>query len=201
MTFTQRIAGAALGALLLGSGLLASPAQAGYVITVEQLGDNVVATGSGAIDLTDLDFFMNTDRGPGFIDPLIACILTGDSLIDIYTGFSGPTSFGSSGETLATSNNGSGVGINGGQNLLAVPPGYISDTVLSASSTFANQTFSSLGVTPGTYEWTWGTGENQNFTVLIGAAAVPEPASAALLGGALGGLLLAGSIRRYRSEV
>jgi PEP-CTERM motif len=105
-------------------------------------------------------------------------------------------SFGSSGETLATSNNGSGVGINGGQNLLAVPPGYVSDTVLSASSTYANQTFSSLGVTPGTYEWTWGPGENQNFTVLIGVAAVPEPASISLLGMALAGLLLVGTIRR-----
>ena len=54
MTFMQRIAGAALGALLLGSGLLASPAQAGYVITVEELGNGkgVVAKGSGAIDLS-----------------------------------------------------------------------------------------------------------------------------------------------------
>jgi hypothetical protein len=28
-------------------------------------------------------------------------------------------------------------------------------------------------VTPGTYEWTWGTGANQNFTLEIGA--VPAP--------------------------
>ena len=49
--------------------------------------------------------------------------------------------------------------------------------------TFDNQTFASLGVTPGTYEWTWGTGPNQNFTVNIVAAAVSEPASVLLLGG------------------
>jgi hypothetical protein len=39
--FVKRMAGAAaLGAaLLLGSGLLASPAQAGYVVTLEEVGD------------------------------------------------------------------------------------------------------------------------------------------------------------------
>src|SRR3954454_8239091 len=51
--FMKRIMGAAaLGAaLMLGSGLLASPAQAGYIVTLKQVGGNVVATGSGRIDL------------------------------------------------------------------------------------------------------------------------------------------------------
>ena len=43
--------------------------------------------------------------------------------------------------------------------------------------TFNNETFSTLGVIPGTYVWTWGTGANQNFTLQIGAAAVPDSAS------------------------
>ena len=34
--------------------------------------------------------------------------------------------------------------------------------------TFNNATLASLGVMPGTYVWTWGAGENQNFTLLIG---------------------------------
>ena len=33
------------------------PAQAGYIVTLKQVGPNVVATGSGAIDLTGLSFF------------------------------------------------------------------------------------------------------------------------------------------------
>jgi hypothetical protein len=36
-----------------------------------------------------------------------------------------------------------------------------------------NQTFSSLGATPGTYEWTWGSGANQSFTFDIEAVPVP----------------------------
>ena len=62
-----------------------------------------------------------------------------------------------------------------------------------------DRTFATLGVTPGTYVWSWGDdGPNQNFTLIIGAvgASIPEPASATLLGTALVGLLLAGALRR-----
>ena len=57
-------------------------------------------------------------------------------------------------------------------------------------ATYDNQTFMSLGVTPGTYEWTWGSGANQNFTLVIGAAAVPEPSSVLLLASPLVFVLL-----------
>jgi hypothetical protein len=58
MTFMKRIMGAAaLGVtLLLGTGPISSPAQAGYVVTLEELGGDVVATGSGPLDLTGLSF-------------------------------------------------------------------------------------------------------------------------------------------------
>jgi hypothetical protein len=56
--------------------------------------------------------------------------------------------------------------------------GYVSGGALSVTSTYANPTFSSLGVTPGTYEWTWGDGKNQNFTLEIGSAVASEPPSA-----------------------
>jgi hypothetical protein len=75
--------------------------------------------------------------------------------------------------------------------LLFVPQGYASGAALSDSMTFNNATFASLGVTPGTYVWTWGTGlPNQNFTLIIGAAGVPDGGSTvSLLGCALLGLV------------
>jgi hypothetical protein len=56
--------------------------------------------------------------------------------------------------------------------------------------TFNNATFASLGVTPGTYVWTWGTGlRNQNFTLIIGGAGLPDGGSTvSLLSFALLGL-------------
>jgi putative SOS response-associated peptidase YedK len=43
--------------------------------------------------------------------------------------------------------------------------GYASDDALGTSTdTWDNATFASLGVTPGTYVWTWGTDADQSFT-------------------------------------
>jgi len=44
--------------------------------------------------------------------------------------------------------------------------------------TFNNATFASLGLTPGTYEWTWGSGlPNEEFILQIGGSAVPAAGS------------------------
>jgi hypothetical protein len=73
---------------------------------------------------------------------------------------------------------------------LIVPIGYVSGSALSDTSTYDNATFNSLGVTPGTYVWTWGSGANaDSFTLNIGAAVVPEPSSLLLLGAAFAVLL------------
>jgi hypothetical protein len=114
---------------------------------------------------------------------------------DAYTEFTGPASFGSGGQTLASSGIGDFVGLDDVDNFLLGPSGYVSGSALSDSSTYDDQTFSGLGVTPGTYEWTWGpTALDDTFTLDI-PAAVPEPASLTLLGGGLIGLAF---LRRRR---
>jgi VPDSG-CTERM motif len=70
-----------------------------------------------------------------------------------------------------------------------VPTGYVSGAALSDDMTFNNATFASLGVTPGTYVWTWGDGANQRFTLIIGGVGVPDGGwTVSLLGFGLLGL-------------
>jgi hypothetical protein len=181
-------------AMLIGLGLSAPPTQAGYVVTLEQEGSNVVATGSGPIDLTGLSLVVSGAITNASVQSSLGLIITGpvvDTPIDIYTGFTGPTSFGNSpsgvgGLTSASSGSGDIVEIIGEFNNLAVPSGYVSGNPLSDNATYDNQTLASLEATPGVYEWTWGSGPNQNFTLDV----VPEPSSLLLLALPLGFLIL-----------
>jgi hypothetical protein len=171
------------------------PAQA-YTVTLEQSGSNVVANGSGAINLTGLTFEGSFSIAGGGINPSLAVIVTGASPgsvnEDRYQGFSGPTSFGSGGLSFPQGRSGDFVVFEGflGATFFYVPHGYMSGDALSSRSTWNNATFASLGATPGTYEWTWGTGlPNQNFTLIIGGAGVPDGGSTvSLLDFALFGL-------------
>jgi hypothetical protein len=169
-------------ATVIMCGITVRSAQAGYIVTLQQVGPNVVATGSGAIDLTGLSFLdSGVGSAPG-LTPSSAIIFTGPTgTASGYSGgFTGPTSFGSGGNTAASAGSGNIVGLFGkdtvglGFEVLVVPDGYVSDSALSDSSTYNNATFSTLGVTLGTYVWTWGTGADQNFTLKIGAAGVPD---------------------------
>jgi hypothetical protein len=185
-----------IGVLLIGCGFSAPSAWAGYTVTLQQVGANVVATGSGPIDLTGLSFSGTVSSFSTQIFPNIGFIQTGLSgfSVDKYLGFSGPGSFGSGPDTVANSGSGDLVGISLALGLY-VPQSYVSGTPLSDSATYDNATFSSLGVTPGTYEWTWGTGQNQNLTLI----AVPEPRVGPLLGAGL--LLLVGiRLRQLRPD-
>jgi len=164
------------------------PAQ-GFTVTLEQVGSNVVATGSGAINLTGLTFSNISGGGAGIVANLGDVIMTSGSS-DLYRGFTGPTNFGSGGAFGTNTFSGDSVGISPDLGLLGVPLGYVSGAALSDSMTFNNETLASLGVTPGTYTWTWGAGlPNQNFTLIIGRAGVPDGGSTvSLLACALFGL-------------
>jgi hypothetical protein len=172
------------------------PAQA-YTVTLEQMGADVVANGSGAINLTGLAFFGSGSFFITTLVPSLGRISTGPppsglGSVDLDRVFSGPANFGSGGQHNATESLSSGnfVGIQASVNELFVPHGYISNSALSSSATWTGATFASLGVTPGTYVWSRGTGlRNQNFTLIIGGAGVPDGGSTvSLLGFGLLGL-------------
>jgi hypothetical protein len=165
-------------ATVIMCGLFVRSTQAGYIVTLQQVGPNVVATGSGAIDLTGLSFLNSGVSVTPGLNPSFAFIVTGPTGSgSAYSGLTGSTSFGSGGGTLTSAGSGNIVGLSSKDDLLLVPDGYVSDSALSDSSTYNGATFTTLGVTPGTYKWTWGTGANQNFTLDAVATGVPDSGS------------------------
>jgi hypothetical protein len=196
--------------ILLGGTAAANASS--YHVTLQQVGSDVVATGSGAIDLTGL-VSSSTEAvfSHGGLQADEGAISTGGApgSIDIYVGsISGPhfpDAFGS-GSTFhfADSSSGGTVGISPSPLVINasidVPHGYLSHAALSDSSTYLNATFASLGVTPGTYVWTWGAGAEQSFTLEIGnAVATPLPAALPLFAAGLGALGLLGWRRRRKA--
>jgi hypothetical protein len=194
----KRLAFLAVVACLCGLGFSAPPAEAGYVVTILEQGNNVVGTGSGSLDLTDLGLV--SSGGSAFaaaVEADIELIQTGPTISggeDAYAGYSGPSNFGGGGSLFyATSGSGDFVGIESPQagTPLLVPEVYQSGAALSSTSTWDNSTLASLGLTPGTYVYSWGSGEHaDSFTVQIGpaATATPEPASLTLVGLGVAGI-------------
>lgn len=180
-------------ALTLAS-FIGTTAQAAYVVTLEQEGPNVVATGSGTLDLAGLTQG-HTTIVAAELEPAIATISTGpatSTTVDFYhsIAITGPTNFGSGSFLLASSGSGDSVFFSDSSGDLLVPVGYVSGSALSDSATYDNQTLASLDATPGSYKWTWGSGANQNFTLDVNA--VPEPSTWAMIMLGFAGLGFAG---------
>lgn len=183
MKFVKRIGGAltVAAAMMSGGGLLAPPAQAAYTVMLQQQGSDVVATGAGTLDTTDLGEGV-TDTDQARMNPMSGSILTGPvttTNLGAFGEITGPTSFGSGTSKNADSGSGDLVGIVEAT-VLAIPQDYLSGGELSSTATWANQTFMSLGLIPGSYTWIWGSGAHSDFfalDIIEGAAVVPEPSS------------------------
>lgn len=189
------------GCALLGASVAtnASP----FVMTLEEVGSDVVAIGTGSIDdLVDLHP-AGSSTSAAFMIPSSGWLSIGSSAsnVDFYLGVNGPGAFGLGGESDASSWTGDAAGIFASMNLLAVPAGYVSGEPLSDGMTFANTTFADLGVNPGTYVWQWGSGGEEgsgSFTLQV--ESIPVPASLPLFASGLGVLALLYSPRKRKAQ-
>lgn len=168
-------------------------AKASFVYSIQQVGSDVVGTGSGTLDLTDLSYRSN-GTVPDFVNPSTGQLYSGTGSFANYQGaISGPSSFGSGGTTDGSTESGDAVGIFGSSPLLIVPNGY-GGGALSSTETWSTTTLSSLGLTSGVYSWTWGTGAHADtFTLDVGSPTTmsPEPGTGLLLFCCITGLVLA----------
>lgn len=176
--------------------------EAGLIFNIQEVGSDVVATGGGTVNLADLGFSVTQPRPESFVYAGIAGLFFGSGMFDFYnSGYTGhPSFFGSGGyfgATTTATTGGDVFGLNKGG--VFVPTGYTSGSTLSGASTWAGETFSSLGLTPGTYNWTWGSGANADSAVVIigSTSSVPEPGTMAL---ALSGVLAYAGAGRRRKQ-
>jgi hypothetical protein len=141
-------------------------AQAAYTITVTETGGDVVASGNGSFNLTALTAG-TSGNATAFVQPNTSSLFVGPAVLTPVTPYgnvSGPANFGAGGFAQANSGSGSIAGID--NTAINVPTGYISGTAISGTATWTGQTFAGLGLTPGTYTWTWGTGQDADSLVL-----------------------------------
>jgi hypothetical protein len=139
-----------------------------FNVTITQVGPDVVWSGSGSFNLAAL-----TSSGPGSLSSGFNAgqAIWGigvSGLTDTYSGVTTyPTTFGAGGVGV-TSSSGSIFGILPGPSgrSLHVPSGYVSNATISGSATYASQTIAGMGLTSGTYTWSWGTGGNTSTLVM-----------------------------------
>ncbi len=176
-------------AVLLAASL---PSHAAFVFNLQEVGPDVVLSGSGTLNLAGLSFLGSAFARPALSSTSGIAFVGGSpspgspSSFDVY-GFvnSTPGSFGTGLFTFSNSASGDAFGFrfraDAGE--LWAPSGYTSGSLLAGTATFAGQTLSSLGATIGTYTWTWGSGATaDSMTLNVGSSItpVPEPSAYAL---------------------
>jgi hypothetical protein len=150
-------------------------------ITILEVGGNIVVSGTGSVNLTAL-----TSAGSNAIvdrvDPDNASVTivegNGSYVVDQYSGFTGPTSFGTGAGSLGSNAaiNSNNFGFDTVTGLIYVPQGYVSGSQLSGGTQYVGESYSSMGVDAGSYTWNWGSGGNaDSITVQVGAPITPTP--------------------------
>jgi hypothetical protein len=170
------------GALVALTFPTSKPADAAVIINIVQDGSNVVATGSGSIDTADLTSAGFGGNQAGLYAPT-AGVLFGPSPSGLiigqrYQGISGPSSFSQTSFIYYGPSSASGdvFGVDGADGILNVPGIYNSNSPLSATEIWDNTSLSGMGLAPGTYVYTWGSGADAD-TLTVNISAVPEPST------------------------
>ena len=167
--------------------------QAATVLSIKEVGGDVVGTLSGSFDLVGADTAPNLTGSngafilPSILGPRISTqfFTSADSLRG-YT-ITGPTSFGTGPATVPTSTTASILYLLGDLDRIALPSAYQSGDLLGGDMVFGGQSFSTLGLTVGSYAYSLSNGDT--FTIEIGtSAAVAIPAAGSMLIAALFGL-------------
>lgn len=215
MSAVRRLQGVAYCSVALLGLAFAGPSYASAVISFEEQASGVVATGSGSLDLADLeesfagyDGFTAVSGANGYA--VLGPVPTAFDSVTFLTGATGPASFGTGGYTTATTGSGDRFGIDAasyhgaGTARIWIGATYKSGSALSATDTWAGATFASLGLTPGVYTYSWGEGADaDSLQVRIGSpivgggggGGVPEPATWSMM---LLGFAVVGATARRR---
>jgi hypothetical protein len=158
----------------------ALPSQAIIYLQVQQLGNDVVVTGSGKANLTALTFFDDSSTFQNVLTDVQ--VFAGPSpfnsgAVDLYNGvISGPTSISSNPllveEPDPDASTGDLFGIIADLYRVVLPKGYASNNDLTGVSVFRNISISQLGLVSG--QWTWGNTNDGTFDS-INVDVVPAP--------------------------
>lgn len=168
----------------------AGAAHAEMLVIITPNGNDVVASFAGSINTTDLTAVGAANPGArihsGFnLGSYVGMGVHNPALLNFHPGISGPMFFGDGASVPEFDVMGDPFGLIAG-NGVYLAQGYVSETIISGSSTYDNQSIQSLGLFPGTYVYTWGSGEAADS---MEVRVLPEPTAAILLG--LGGLAIA----------
>jgi hypothetical protein len=154
------------------------------IFTAQEVGADVVTSVSGFVNTTGLTNTGSANGRGRFAGTFIggSVIQVGPSLsYNNWGGVTGSAVFGSGSQTFATTNTGNnaGIGTYSSGFVLFLPQTYVSGASMSGTSTYTGKTLADLGMTVGTYNWTWGSGANAG-TAQLTISAVPEPSTYAL---------------------
>ena len=176
--------------LLLGIAVWIASAgrsEASIIITAQETGGNVVFSYTGSVDTTGFPNPGSVVTSNAFINPSVPAFEfspgTGSNFQRYGLGAVTPAwpAFGTGGPNTTAAHSGSLLYLSygGSTRKLGLPVSYSSGTTLNGSMTFNSATFSSLGITPGTYVYDISVAGNASQTITLNA--VPEPSIASML--------------------